>query len=59
MKIIITGRNIELTEGLKNAVEDKLNKLEQDIRSFITYAENDVNEDDKELEQQVKIQYTI
>lgn len=38
---------------------DKLNKLEQDIRSFITYAENDVNEDDKELEQQVKIQYTI
>jgi hypothetical protein len=38
---------------------DKLNKLEQDIRSLITYAENDVNEDDKELEQQVKIQYTI
>ena len=29
MKIIITGRNIELTEGLKNAVEDKLNKLEK------------------------------
>ncbi len=29
MKIKITGRNIELTEGLKNAVEDKLNKLER------------------------------
>ena len=29
MKIKITGRNIELTEGLKNAVEDKLNKLEK------------------------------
>ena len=29
MKIKITGRNIELTEGLKTAVEDKLNKLEK------------------------------
>lgn len=29
MKIKITGRNIELTEGLKNAVEDKLIKLEK------------------------------
>ena len=29
MKIKITGRNIELTEGLKSAVEDKLNKLEK------------------------------
>lgn len=29
MKIKITGRNIELTQGLKNAVEDKLNKLEK------------------------------
>ena len=29
MKIKITGRNIELTEGLKAAVEDKLNKLEK------------------------------
>lgn len=28
MRIKITGRNIELTEGLKAAVEDKLNKLE-------------------------------
>lgn len=29
MKIKITGRNIDLTEGLKKAVEDKLNKLEK------------------------------
>ena len=29
MKIKITGRNIELTEGLKKAVEDKLGKLEK------------------------------
>ncbi len=29
MRIKITGRNIDLTEGLKNAVEDKLNKLEK------------------------------
>ena len=29
MRISITGRNIELTEGLKAAVEDKLSKLEK------------------------------
>lgn len=29
MRITITGRNIELTEGLKAAVEDKLGKLEK------------------------------
>ncbi|MDD6057222.1 MAG: ribosome-associated translation inhibitor RaiA [Clostridiales bacterium] len=29
MKIKITGKNIELTEGLKTAVENKLNKLEK------------------------------
>ena len=29
MRIIITGRNIELTPGLKEAVEDKLSKLEK------------------------------
>ena len=31
MKIKITGRNIDLTEGLKNAVEDKQSKLEKYI----------------------------
>lgn len=29
MRITITGRNIELTEGLKQSVEDKLSKLEK------------------------------
>lgn len=29
MRIKITGRNIDLTEGLKSAVEDKLKKLEK------------------------------
>ena len=29
MRIKITGRNIDLTEGLKSAVEDKLHKLEK------------------------------
>ena len=29
MRITITGRNIELTQGIKEAVEDKLSKLEK------------------------------
>ena len=29
MKIIITGRNIELTDGLKDAVNDRLSKLDK------------------------------
>ncbi len=29
MRITISGRNIELTQGLKNAVEEKLGKLEK------------------------------
>lgn len=40
MRITITGRNIELTEGLKTAVEDKLGKLERyfapDTEVFVT-----------------------
>lgn len=40
MRITITGRNIELTEGLKSAVEDKLGKLEKyftpDTDVFVT-----------------------
>lgn len=40
MRITITGRNIELTEGLKAAVEDKLGKLERyfapDTEVFVT-----------------------
>ena len=29
MKFIITGRNIDVTPGLKSAVEDKIGKLEK------------------------------
>ena len=29
MRITITGRNIELTDGIKTAVEDKLSKLDK------------------------------
>lgn len=40
MRITITGRNIELTDGLKAAVEDKLGKLEKyfnpDTDVFVT-----------------------
>lgn len=40
MRITITGRNIELTDGLKSAVEDKLGKLEKyftpDTDVFVT-----------------------
>ena len=40
MRITITGRNIELTEGLKAAVEEKLSKLEKffapDNNVFVT-----------------------
>ena len=40
MRITITGRNIELTDGLKSAVEEKLGKLEKyftpDTDVFVT-----------------------
>lgn len=40
MRITITGRNIEITDGLKSAVEDKLAKLEKyftpDTDVFVT-----------------------
>ena len=40
MRITITGRNIELTEGLKAAVEERLSKLEKfftaDTDVFVT-----------------------
>jgi len=40
MRITITGRNIDITDGLKSAVEDKLSKLEKyftpDTDVFVT-----------------------
>lgn len=42
MKYIITGRNIEVTEGLKAAVEEKLGKLEKyfhkEIEVIVTFS---------------------
>lgn len=35
MNIILQGRNIEVTEALKNAVEDKLGKYEKYFKSDI------------------------
>ena len=29
MKFIISGKNIDITEGLKSAIEDKIGKLEK------------------------------
>ena len=31
MRFIITGRNIDVTEGLKSAVEEKLGKLDRSV----------------------------
>ena len=40
MKVIITGKNIDVTEGLRSAVEDKLSKLEkyftEDTKCYVT-----------------------
>ncbi len=36
MKFIITGRNIEVTNGLKSAVEEKIGKLERYFTSDVT-----------------------
>lgn len=40
MKFIISGRNIDITDGLRTAVEDKLGKLE---RYFTADTENYCN----------------
>ena len=54
MRITITGRNIELTEGIKSAVEDKLSKLEK----FFT-PETDVNVTLSVEKERQKIEVTI
>ena len=32
MKFIISGKNIEVTEGIKAAIEEKLGRLEQRVK---------------------------
>ena len=54
MRIKITGRNIELTEGLKAAVEDKLNKLEKNITP-----DTEVNETLSVEKERQKVEVTI
>jgi len=54
MRITITGRNIELTSGLKEAVEDKLAKLEKFFKP-----ETDVNVTLSVEKDRQKIEVTI
>ena len=54
MRITITGRNIELTAGIKEAVEDKLSKLEKYFKP-----ETDVNVTLSVEKDRQKIEVTI
>ena len=54
MRITITGRNIELTAGIKEAVEDKLSKLEKYFKP-----ETDVNVTLSVEKERQKIEVTI
>ena len=54
MRITITGRNIELTPGIKEAVEDKLSKLEKFFKP-----ETDVNVTLSVEKDRQKIEVTI
>ena len=54
MRITITGRNIELTPGIKEAVEDKLNKLEKYFKP-----DTDVNVTLSVEKERQKIEVTI
>lgn len=60
MRITITGRNIELTEGLKAAVEEKLEKLEKyftpDTEVFVTLS---VEKERKKIEVTIPVKGNI
>ncbi len=60
MKINITGRNIELTEGLKSAVEDKLSKLDkyfnEDTQANVTLS---VEKDRQKIEVTIPVKGNI
>lgn len=60
MRITITGRNIELTDGLKTAVEDKLMKLEKyftpDIDIYVTLS---VEKERQKIEVTIPVKGTI
>ena len=60
MKFIITGRNIDVTPGLKSAVEDKIGKLEQyftpDTEVHVTLS---VEKDRQKIEVTIPVKGTV
>ena len=60
MKFIITGRNIDVTPGLKNAVEDKIGKLERyftpDTEVHVTLS---VEKDRQKIEVTIPVKGTV
>ena len=60
MRITITGRNIELTSGIKEAVEDKLSKLEKYFTSETeVHVTLGVEKDRQKIEVTIPIKGTI
>ena len=60
MKFTISGRNIEVTEGLKTAVEDKIGKLEKyfspDAEAIVTLS---VEKDRQKIEVTIPVKGNI
>ena len=60
MKFTISGRNIEVTEGLKTAVEDKIGKLEKyfspDTEAIVTLS---VEKDRQKIEVTIPVKGNI
>lgn len=60
MKFIITGRNIEVTNGLKSAVEEKIGKLERYFTSDVTvYVALGVQKDLQTIEVTIPVKGSI
>lgn len=60
MRFIITGRNIEVTPGLKSAVEEKLGKLERFFTSDVpVYVTLDVQKDLQKIEVTIPVKGSI
>ncbi len=60
MKFLVTGRNIDVTPGLKNAVEDKIGKLEKyftpDTEVHVTLS---VEKDRQKIEVTIPVKGTV
>lgn len=60
MKFIITGRNIEVTNGLKSAVEEKIGKLDRYFTSDVTiYVTLSVQKDLQKIEVTIPVKGSI